>query len=206
VASGRGVGRGLVQARLFSRSPTMATPRRIYGIYRYLAESAEEISDFLVAKGDKVSSTLALMIEKDRTKLLRRWGEEMTELCGVLEGTHKDPYIMEANQTFYWASLFAASTGTTWDEIDFPAQRKAAATSGISSASELSTACARLVALNLDQVKPAKLFLFWNVADTLYRAMTPADQQFTLEQIMETDLHEMRKRPYLEPVLRAVAE
>jgi hypothetical protein len=179
----------------------MATPRRIYGIYLSLANAAETLSDFLSAKGDKVSSTVTLLVKRDRALLLTRWGEEMSELCGVLDGSHDDPYLMEATQCFYWASLYAASAGTSWAALDFEGQRRNAVLSGISSVPELLAASQRLVALGSAQAKPEKLFLLWLVADRLYRLQTKPDQQWSLEQLMEADLQEMLKRPYLKPFI-----
>lgn len=183
----------------------MATPRRIYSIYLSLAQSADTLRDFLIAKGDQVSSTVTNLADKDRGKLLMRWGEEMDELCGVLDGSHDDPYLMEATQCFYWASLFAASAGTTWEALDFEGQRRDAVASGIGSVPELRAACARLVSLGAEQAKPEKLFLLWNVADRLYRLQTKSDDQWSLEQLMESDYQEMLKRPYLKPFLDATA-
>ncbi|HEX3134011.1 MAG TPA: hypothetical protein VHX44_10575 [Planctomycetota bacterium] len=101
----------------------MATPRRIFRIYEKLAQNAKEIREFVAAKGEK-SGTLDLLVSGDRAKLLTRWGEEMEELCGVLDGTHDDSYLMEATQTFYWVSLFAVSGGVTWDGLNFEAVRR----------------------------------------------------------------------------------
>jgi hypothetical protein len=44
------------------------------------------------------------------------------------------------------------------------------------------------------------------VAFHLYEAKTPVEDRFTLEQICEIDLQDMKKRAYLEPVLAAVPE
>ncbi len=179
----------------------MTTPRRIYGIYLRLAHAAGTLSEFLTAKGEKVSSTVKLLAQKDRALLLSRWGEEMAELCGVLDGSHHDPYLMEATQCFYWASLYAATAGTTWEALDFEAQRRTAVTSGITDVVELRAACTRLVALGAEKAKPEKLFLLWNVADRLYRLQTKLESQWTIEQLMESDYQEMLKRPYLVPFL-----
>ncbi len=179
----------------------MATPRRIYGIYLGLAQAADALSDFLSAKGEQPSSTVSLLVKRDRDLLLARWGEEMGELCGVLDGSHDDPYLMEATQCYYWASLYAASAGTSWAALDFEGQRRNAVTSGITSVPELSAASQRLVALGSAQAKPEKLFLLWLVADRLYRMQTKPDQQWSLEQLMEADLQEMLKRPYLRPFI-----
>ena len=103
----------------------MATPRRVFRIYHQLAANAAEIRDFVIAKGEK-SGTLDLLVQGDRKKLLARWGEEMAELCGVLDGTHNDSYLMEATQTFYWGCLFAVSGGATWETIAFDAGRRQA--------------------------------------------------------------------------------
>jgi phosphoribosyl-ATP pyrophosphohydrolase len=183
----------------------MATPRRIFRIYQRLAESAEEVRDFLSAKGER-SGTVDLLVKKDRAKLLARWGEEMTELCGVLDGSHDDPYLMEATQCFYWAALFAVTGGATWEAIDFEFQRRQAVTSGILTVPELLAASARLATLAPERVKPEKLFLLWNVADRIYRLQTKPDAQWSLEQLMEADLQDMAKRPYLAPILRMVPD
>ena len=82
-------------------APPVATPRRIFRIYHRLGRDAQTVREFQIAAGDKVSGTVEQLIAKDRTKLLARWSEEMAELCGVLDGTHHDPYLMEATQTFY---------------------------------------------------------------------------------------------------------
>jgi len=182
----------------------MATPRRIYSIYLRLAENAELVRDFAQAKGDKVSGTVTLLLSGDRAKPLARWAEEMAELCGVLDGSHDDSYLMESTQTFYWASLYAAMARTPWENLRFDEQRRAAATAGFSTVSELRAAVTRLAGLGPEQAKPEKLFLLWNVADHLYRTHKPSDEQWSLEQLMEADLQDMKKRAYLAPILNEV--
>jgi phosphoribosyl-ATP pyrophosphohydrolase len=184
----------------------MATPRRIFRIYQALGAHAAEISAFLGAKGEEIPGTVQRLVARDRAKLLARWGEEMDELCGVLGGTHHDPYILEATQTFYWACLFAVVGNATWDDLAFDQGRRLAVTCGIGTVPELHAATARIVALEPDRVKPAKLVLLWHVADHIYRQQTPLDKQRSLEEIMEVDFQEMRKRAYLEPILREVVE
>lgn len=192
------------------RGPTMrvpmATPRRIYRIYLSLAEHAGEIHDFAVAKGEKVSGTVTLLLAGDRAKPLQRWGEEMAELCGVLDGSHDDSFLMESTQTFYWASLYAAMARTPWEALRFDEQRRAAATAGISTVPELRAAVTRLVGVGPEQAKPEKLFLLWNVADHLYRTSKQADEQWSLDQLMEADLQDMKKRAYLAPILREIVD
>lgn len=183
----------------------MATPRRIFRIYQRLAKDAVEIREFVAAKGEK-SGTLDLLVSGDRGKLLKRWGEEMEELCGVLDGTHQDSYLMEATQTFYWASLFAVSGGATWESIGFDAVRNQAATCKMDLVAEIRNAVGRLVGIGADAVKPEKLFLVWNAADWIYRRRTLADKQWSIEQLMEADLQEMKKRWYLEKIIAEVTE
>ncbi len=187
-------------------APPMASPRRVYRIYLQLATDAETVRDFCAAQGEKIPGTVNLLLAGDRAKLLARWGEEMAELCGVLDGTHDDSYLMESTQTFYWGSLFAASARTAWEQLGFWANRKAARTCGISTVPELRAAADRMLALGAERAKPEKLFLLWNVADGLYRDKTPAEDQWSLDQLMEADLQEMKKRRYLEPILRMVPE
>jgi hypothetical protein len=94
----------------------------------------------------------------------------------------------------------------TWDSLRFTEGRRAAATCGITSPGELTTAVDRLVAQGPEAARPDKLFLLWNVADHLYRSRTPDEDQWSLEQVMEADLQDMMKRSYLAPILRQVAE
>lgn len=183
----------------------MASPRRIYSIYLMLAEGAGDLAEFLQAKGEELPGTVKLLLKGDRAKLLAKWGDEMEEICGVLDGSHDDPYILEATQTYYWASLYAATARLPWEALEFDAQRRAAATCGVATLDELRAQVKRAVELGPEQVKPAKLLLLWNVADTIYRRQTPAEDTWSLEQIMDADLHEMGKRAYLEPLLRKTA-
>jgi hypothetical protein len=187
----------------------MASPRRIYRIYFQLGTDAELVHDFQVANGEKPSGTVDLLRKRDAAKTLARWAEEMDELCGVLDGSHKDPYVMEATQTFYWASLYGFCSGVPWEDLDFDGNRRAAITAGIDSPDELRAAVKRIAELGAagpTAAKPAKLFLLWNVADHLYRKQTPPDRQRSLDDIMEIDLQEMRKRPYLYPILKMIGE
>jgi hypothetical protein len=184
----------------------MASPRRIYRVYARLAEVAGDLGDMLLAKGEKLSGTLTLLRARDPAKPLARWGEEMQELCGVLDGSHSDPYLMEATQCFYWGALYGALRGARWEDLRFDENRRVAATCGIQTVPELRAAAIRLSGLPVDLAKPEKLFLLWNVADRLYRMSTPDEKQWSLEQLMEADFQEMRKRPYLEPILKEIGE
>ncbi len=186
--------------------PPMASPRRIFRIYAQLGADAPLIRDFLEAKGDEVPGTVKRLCDRDAGKLLRKWGEEMHELVGVLDGSHDDPYHMESTQTFYWASLYAAVQDTAWEGVHFDTGRHAAATCGITTTDELAIAVDRLVAAGAEGAKPEKLFLLWNVADVIYRRQTPKDHQLTVEDLMQCDLAEMQKRDYLAPILRQITE
>jgi phosphoribosyl-ATP pyrophosphohydrolase len=163
----------------------MATPRRIFRIYHALGADAETVRDFMLAKGEPVSTTVKNLCDKDADKLLRKWGDEMEEIAGVLDGTHEDPYILEATQTFYWASLYAIVKGLGWDDIGFDEGRRTAPTCGVDNLDELRSNVQRLVGMGPEVAKPSKLFLLWNVADAIYRRQTPAADRWTLEQIMD---------------------
>jgi len=184
----------------------MTTPRRIFRIYHALGADAEIVRDFMQAKGEPVSSTVKNLCDKDAAKLLRKWGDEMEEIAGVLDGSHDDPYILEATQTFYWASLYAIVQGLSWEDLGFDLARREARTCGIDDLPALRANVQRLVGLGPAEAKASKLFLLWNVADTIYRRQTPTDTQWSLEQIMEADLQEMRKREYLRPILEKVRD
>ncbi len=183
----------------------MATPRRIYRIYEKLARNAVEIREFVAAKGEK-SGTLDLLVKGDRNKLLKRWGEEMAELCGVLDGSHDDSYLMEATQTFYWGSLFAVSGGVTWEQLGFEKVRRDSATAKMDDVPAVRAVVERILALDATAVKPEKLFLVWNAADWIYRRQTPEDKQWSLDQLMEADLQDMKKRWYLGPIIAEITD
>lgn len=182
----------------------MASPRRIFRIYAQAAADAETIRDFQIATGETVSGTINLLCKRDPAKLLARWHEEMLELCGVLDGSHEDSFLMEATQTYYWGSLYSAVRGATWEDLRFAENRHQAATCGISSVPELRAAVERL--MTAPEAKPEKLFLLWNVADHLYRQKTPADDQWSLETLMEADLQDMKKRSWMAPLLGMIPE
>ena len=184
----------------------MASPKRIFCIYEYLYQHAEEVRDFQVANGEKVSGTVQLMIKGDRELLLQRWGEEMGEICGVLDGSHDDPYILEATQCFYWASLFAVTGAVSWDDLGFYNLRRDLDKIAIETPAALQETVDRLVALGAEQVKVEKLYMLWLVADRIYRDVTPVEKQWSIDQIMDADLADMKKRTYLGPVLTAVSE
>lgn len=183
----------------------MASPKRIYSIYLALATDAETVRAFQEANGEKISGTVNLLLSEDTVKPLQRWGEEMHELCGVLDGSHHDSYLMESTQTFYWASIYAAMRRVAWDDLHFEDNRRKAVTCGISNVVELRASVDRLVALGA-AAKPEKCFLMWNVADNLYRLQTDKEDQWSIEQLMEADLQDMKKRSYLAPILRATEE
>ena len=184
----------------------MATPRRIFRIYHLVGQQAERIRKEQQASGGAISSTVKLLCERDTGKLLGRWGEEMQELCGVIDGSHQDPYILESTQVFYWASLYAVAKGVDWDGLEFDRQRKLAATATYANAAELLVDVDVLVKAGPDKAIPARLFQLWNVAETLHRRLRPQDVQPTLEQVMDYDLEEMSQRAYLRPFLERVAD
>jgi len=118
-AGGRRRGPCASPRRSADQAAAMASPCRIFRIYAQLAVDAPVIADFLTAKGDKVPGTVSLLVKRDPLKLLARWQEEMHELCGVLDGSHEDSYLMEATQTWYWGSLFSVVQGATWEDLAF---------------------------------------------------------------------------------------
>lgn len=182
----------------------MSSPRRIFRIYAQAALDAELIRDFQQAMGKEVSGTVNLLCKRDPATLLARWNEEMLELCGVLDGSHDDSYLMEATQTYYWASLYSAISGATWEDLHFAENRQQAASCGITSVVELRSAIERLIAT--PEPKPEKLFLLWNVADHLYRQKIPAADQWSLDTLMEADLQDMKKREWMAPLLKMITE
>lgn len=182
----------------------MAELADIFRVYDELNTHAEEVREHCLAKGERVSGTVELLRAGDRDKLLRRWGEEMAELCGVLDGSHDDPYIMEATQCFYWACLYAVSAGETWESLGFAQLRDQARFSRIDTPARLHNVVEQVVARGSEHVAPSKLFLLWHVADQLYRDQTSQEQQRSHQELAAYDLADMRKRWYLAPILDRV--
>jgi hypothetical protein len=46
----------------------------------------------------------------------------------------------------------------------------------------------------------------WNAADWIYRRQQPKEKQWTIEQLMEADLQDMKKRSYLVPIINEIAD
>lgn len=183
----------------------MPTPEQIFLVYQGLAEHAATIKEFQIAKGEPVSGTVQLLLAGKRAKFLHRWAEEMAELAGVLYGTHDDPYIVEATQCFYWASLFAVSGGVGWSELGFADLRQQAVSQpSLAEAGMVLSQSQRLAELEPEQVKPAKLFLLWWAMDDIYRHTPRFTKKgcWSVEELMQYDLQDMKKRSYLEPILR----
>lgn len=187
-------------------SRSMATPRRIFRIYQAVSVQAERINKEKAAAGEPIPSTIKLLLERDAGKLLGRWGEEMAELCGVIDGSHQDPYILEATQVFYWASLYTIVRKVDWDGVDFDRQRRTAASIGIASIPELIAAVEETVRSGSDTAAPTRMFQLWNVAEVLHRRLRPGVPQPSLEQVMDYDLDEMSQRAYLQPFLQRIAD
>src|ERR1043165_7040575 len=154
----------------------MATPRRIYRIYEKLAANAGEIREFVAAKGEK-SGTLDLLVKGDRAKLLKRWGGEM-----------------------------AVGGGGPGEALRFAGVRRQSATAKMDDVPAVRAVLERILAMAPEAVKPEKLFLVWNAADWIYRRQTPEDKQWSLEQLMEADLQDMKKRWYLGPIITGVTD
>lgn len=184
----------------------MATPQRVFRIYAALGRDAELVRDFQLARGERVSGTVQALIARDAARLLLRWGEEMEELAGVLDGVHDDPYIVEASQTFYWACLYAVVQETPWEALEFERSQREAAICGITTTRELRALVARLVGAGVAGAPPAKLFFAWLIADALYRRATPPEQQRSLGEIMAYDIGQMQRRDYLRPLLATITD
>ena len=167
----------------------MASPRQVFHRYAQLGAEAESIRDMLATKGDKIPGTIGRLLARDAGILLREWGDEMYELAGVLDGRRQDAYAMESTQTFYLASLYAVVLGQTWEDLQFDQGRETVPATGITTAKDLRIAIDRMIAAGPEVTRPAELFLLWHVADAIYRRQTPADQQWSIQ-----DLGEDRRR------------
>ncbi len=178
----------------------MADAETLYEVCRELGRQAATIRDVEVAAGRPPSTTIEHLVAGDPAAALIRWGEEMYELTGVLNGTHDHPYIMEAAQVWHWACLHAVLHGAAWSELDVTACLLRAPTLRLDDTNRLLDVVDRLVALGAE-APPAKPFLLWFVAGYLYRQQTPHDRQWSQEQILEVDRQEMIKQAYMRPIL-----
>lgn len=88
-----------------------AQSRLWYGAYEYLRDQPLE----------EVSAT-ARRLRDARATSVKRIADELRELAGVLEGTHRhgDPgedVLLEASQVLYWVALEAVRARLPWDRV-----------------------------------------------------------------------------------------
>jgi len=146
-----------------------------------------------------VSSTSAVLrLPDDQTG--DRVAEEMAELAGVLDGTHRhttatDDVLLEATQTAYWIMLAALRAGVPWDELrpDRALRTTDDELDGGATARLLRAEARRWSADSEEGLSPgarchAALALVGQACQTL---------QISVEAMIEGDLAAARTKPYL---------
>ncbi len=170
------------------RPSVRETVERWFGAYEYLRDhdlAADSSTSRRLRAGDDLRG---------------RVSEEIGELAGVLDGSHRhgeltDDIALEAGQVLYWMMLVAVRVGLTEPELDLASTSQAPGTS-----SRVGLASERLTLLALGSLWPAvsRLDLVTQIQTTVATlarvcALTSVD----LGRLIEDDLASLATRPYL---------
>jgi hypothetical protein len=143
------------------------------------------------------SSTARLLHAPDRVHLRARLADELAELAGAADGTHKhkglpDDAILEASQVCYWTFLIAVTARLPYDEL----RPQECLTLAVPTLPGEAAALGQILALGIrggpGPVPPADLRAALRQVGLICRALDidPAAP-------VDYDLAQMRTRPYL---------
>jgi phosphoribosyl-AMP cyclohydrolase len=184
---------GLGQTALASTNLQLRS-RIWFGAYEYLRD--HDLST--------VSST-SRRLRQAEPAVDGRIADELRELAGVLDGTHRhqtlgNDLLLEGSQVLYWVAVAAARDGTTWDEL----RPDVALLTGESSLSSDSTvrllrrdADSWVVGANGD--RSSRLHATTALVGQACRSadLDPAE-------VIEFDLRDLRSKPYLVPYFESI--
>jgi len=173
-----------------------STTRLLFGAYAYLRDH-----DLAAA-----SATSARLRGDPEAALASRLGDELRELAGALDGTHRhaDPasdVLLEGSQVIYWAIVVALRAGATW-ELLRPDRAFATHDDGIGPA--VAATLLRAEAdhwLSRPEEEP--------VAARCHATLALVGQAFraggvAVGAVLAADLADMRAKPYLAPYFEGV--
>jgi len=166
--------------------------RLLYGAYAYLRGH-----DLAAA-----SATSARLRAPDDGTLPRRVADELRELAGVLDGTHRhhDPRsdaLLEGTQVLYWVLLVALRAGVTWDQLR-PDRALATREDSLApgTAARLLRAAAGRWGTDTAHARDVAARCHATLA---LAAQACAAAGITPDELLAADLAELRARPYLAP-------
>ncbi len=170
---------------------SLATQSRLwYRAYEYLRDQPlEEVS------------TTARRLRDTQARLAERIADELRELAGVLDGTHRhgdsgQDVLLEASQVLYWVALEAVRARLPWERVR-PDRALLTATDGLAAAS-----LAKVLRADADRWEqsppPAS-----ELAARCHATMALAGQAclslgIQPEMALLADLEELKAKPYLE--------
>lgn len=172
-------------------------PRDVYGDGYGLQAITHEwwgAYQFLKDNDLAAQSGTSKLLRSSETSVINRIGEELTELAGVLDGSHvhtnqHDDAILEASQCGYWIAVESIRSRFTWDQV-----RPDQSLNIVEATVDAATAARvlRSEANSLQTLDPGTAHhLLQMVAEgVLAIGVQPRS-------ILEHDLAELRERPYL---------
>lgn len=140
-----------------------------------------------------LSGTSKLLRNTD-TSVIDRIKDELTELAGVLDGSHvhttqRDDAILEASQCYYWIIVESVRTGIGWDDV-----RPDRAIDVPVAAVDVNTAPALLKSeeATLSAISSASAIRLFHIIAESARVLGIDPRE-----VIEYDLRDLRSRPYL---------
>ena len=171
-------------------APIAASTRLQVAAYRYLRDH-----DFATLSGTSA------MLRADLDRVSSRVGDELRELAGALDGSHRHDDLtadvkLEGGQVLYWTLLAAIRAGGTWERLR-PDRALLTAVPGLSPKSMIAL-------LRAEAARWSAGHLGGDVLAACHATIALVGQACRIAgaapiDLVETDLTELRTRPYLVP-------
>ncbi|MBX3070186.1 MAG: phosphoribosyl-AMP cyclohydrolase [Thermomicrobiales bacterium] len=154
---------------------------------------------FLKAQPLEEVSSSSRLLKVGGAGLGRRVADELGELAGVLDGTHRhkglpDDLFTEGSQALYWLAMVAVSHDITWDDLR-PDRALATYESGVSPAT--ASQIIRAASSTWRDLSTPNMALIHETMGLV--AQAAASTGIAPTDLIDHDLTEMRTRSYLEP-------
>jgi phosphoribosyl-AMP cyclohydrolase len=186
----------------------MMEPTEIYGAAPSAGEDPSRVwyraYEFLRDNDFSAESGTSRRLRDREEPLHRRLADELTELAGVLDGTHSHQgligdVLLEGSQTIYWTALIAVRAGVDWSVLR--PDRALQTTDDALTRETTSSLLRNEAAAWLDSAQPDPAELPSRCHATL-ALIAQACQSAGVEPaaILQRDLDDLRSRPYLAPI------
>lgn len=179
---------------IYGDAAVAARSRLWYGAYEYLRDQPLE-----------EQSGTSRRLRGSGERLTQRVADELRELAGALDGTHRHrdqrhDVLLEGSQALYWVALVAVRAGFTWDQVR-PDRALLTSEEGLAPSS-----AAALLRSNADQwvrePTPTDLVARCHATMALI-AQACRSGGITPEAVLAADLADLREKPYLAAYFKA---